>query len=50
MGSDPNAIGRRLRINGIPHTIVGVMPRILRLSGRSAGVAAVAEAGAAAAD
>ena len=26
MGSDPNAIGRRLRINGIPHTIVGVMP------------------------
>ncbi|MBA2257532.1 MAG: ABC transporter permease, partial [Acidobacteria bacterium] len=26
MGSDPGAIGRRLRINGIPHTVIGVMP------------------------
>ena len=26
MGSDPAAIGRRLRINGTPHTVVGVMP------------------------
>ena len=26
MGSDPDAIGRRLRINGIPHTVIGVMP------------------------
>jgi putative ABC transport system permease protein len=26
MGSDPAANGRRLKINGIPHTVVGVMP------------------------
>jgi putative ABC transport system permease protein len=26
MASDPAAIGRPLRINGIPHTVVGVMP------------------------
>jgi predicted permease len=27
MGSDPGAVGRRLRINGIPHTVVGIMPQ-----------------------
>ncbi|MEO5897425.1 MAG: ABC transporter permease [Vicinamibacterales bacterium] len=26
MASDPGAVGRRLRINGIPHTVVGIMP------------------------
>jgi hypothetical protein len=26
LGSDPAAIGRQVRVNGTPHTIVGVMP------------------------
>jgi putative ABC transport system permease protein len=26
MASDPAAVGRRLRINGTPHTVIGVMP------------------------
>ena len=26
MGSHPAPVGRRLRINGIPHTVIGVMP------------------------
>ncbi len=25
-GSDPNIVGRLIRVNGIPHTVVGVMP------------------------
>jgi predicted permease len=30
LNSDPNVIGRELRVNGIPRTIVGVLPRDFR--------------------
>ena len=26
LASDPSIVGRRLRVNGVPHTVVGVMP------------------------
>jgi putative ABC transport system permease protein len=27
LGSDPNAVGRTIRLNGVAHTVVGIMPR-----------------------
>jgi putative ABC transport system permease protein len=35
LGSDPNAVGRAIRINDVPHTIVGIMPRSFDYPDRS---------------
>jgi putative ABC transport system permease protein len=35
LGSDPNAVGRTLRINGAAHTVVGIMPRSFDYPDRS---------------
>ena len=48
--SDPQTVNKRVRINGVPHTVVGVMPAVLRLSRRREGLGAVAESRAAPAD
>jgi predicted permease len=35
LGSDPNAVGRSIRINGVAHTVVGIMPRSFDYPDRS---------------
>jgi putative ABC transport system permease protein len=37
LGADPAVIGRSIRVDGVPHTIVGVMPSSARLPGPLAG-------------
>jgi putative ABC transport system permease protein len=32
-GSDPNVIGRRIMLDGVPHTVLGVMPAGFRMPG-----------------
>ena len=34
LGADPSAVGRRVRIDGTSHTVVGIMPRSFHLPGR----------------
>lgn len=42
LGADPDAVGTTFRMDGIPHTIVGVMPPGLRAYTRSYSVAPIA--------
>jgi predicted permease len=38
LGGDPAAVGRRVRVNGIPRTVVGVLPARLRRAARRGGL------------
>ena len=48
--SDPQTVNKRVRINGVPHTVVGVMPASFDYPEGAQGVGAVAESRAAPAD
>ncbi|HUQ89747.1 MAG TPA: ABC transporter permease [Vicinamibacterales bacterium] len=40
LGSDPNAIGRSLTLNGLPYTVIGVLPPSFRWGGDDTGMLA----------